>query len=155
MLGTQGGDQALFKPAGLSESQCESLRAWFAIADRQILVRRFDPAFLPFALVVDREVELKRKLESDEADRRIGHAVLGLARQFTQQITAKAAVRMYVNAANPVVLALFDLAERQRSRALAFLKPLATLMSGARGEHDIESAMTAFGDALLHTLEED
>jgi molecular chaperone HtpG len=155
MLGTKGGDQALFKAAELSESQCEALRTWFATPDRQILVRRFDPAFLPFALVIDREVELKRKLESDEANRRIGHAVLGLARQFTKQIAANASVRMYINAANPVVLALFDLSERQRTRALAFLKPLATLISGAQDERDIESAMTAFGDALLRTLGED
>ncbi|HEY0687309.1 MAG TPA: ATP-binding protein [Steroidobacter sp.] len=154
LLGTQGGDQTLFKPADLGEAQCESLRAWFAMPDRQVLVRRFDPAFLPFALVVDRDVELKRSLDSDEADRRIGQAVLGLARQFTKKIAADASVRMYVNAANPVVLALFDLSERQRSRALALLKPLATLTSGAQGEHDIEGAMTAFGDSLLNVLKE-
>jgi molecular chaperone HtpG len=154
MLGTQGGDQALFQPAELSESRCEALRAWFAAPDRQILVRRFDPAFLPFALVVDRDVELKRKLESDEADRRIGQAVLGLARQFTRQIAADASVKMYVNATNPVVLALFDLTDEQRARALSFLMPLAALMSGVQGEHSIEAAMTAFGNALLHTLKE-
>lgn len=154
MLGTQGGDQALFQSAELDESRCESLRTWFAAPDRQVMVRRFDPAFLPFALVVDRDVELKRKLESDEADRRIGHAVLGLARQFTKQISADASVKMYVNATNPVVLALFDLSDEQRTRALSLLLPLAALMSGVQGEHGIEGAMTAFSNALLHTLKE-
>ena len=35
------------------------------------------------------------------------------------------------------------------------LKPLATLTSGATGGHDVESAMTAFGDALMNTLKEE
>ena len=56
-------------------------------------MRRFEPDFLPFALVIDRDAELKRSLESDEADRRIGQAVLGLARHFTRTITATTLTR--------------------------------------------------------------
>lgn len=153
-LGTQSGNAVLFEDPDLDETKCQMLRSWFAASDREVLVRRFRPEFLPFALVTDREAELKRRLENDEADRRIGQAVLGLARQFTSRITGTAAVRMYVNAANPVILSLLELPEDARAHALALLQPLTVFISDARSGSDIESSMHAFGEAILRSLRE-
>jgi len=154
VLGTQVGDERMFRASSLDAARIESLQRWFAAPDREVQVREFDPDFLPFALVVDRDAELKRRMESDEADRRIGQAVLSLARTFTRQIAAQKLVRMYVNAANPVVAALFDCSAERRERALALLQPLAALMLGAQGGSDIEAALRSFASALQDTIRE-
>jgi molecular chaperone HtpG len=155
ILGTQGGDAQVFQPADLEEDRIRALQGWFAGSDRQVFVRRFEPAFLPFALVTDRDAQLKRRLESDEADRRIGQAVLRLAREFTKTIDASAPVRMYVNSGNAVIRALHDAPERHRARALALLQPLALLVTDNQTPADLEASMKTFDAALLRVLEGD
>lgn len=154
MLGTQSGDGRLFQPSDLDAARVVLLQQWFAETDREVLVRNFEPAFLPFALVVDRDAELKRSLESDEADRRIGQAVLGLARQFTRGITSSKITRMYVNAANPVIMALFDCDDARRARVLGLLKPFGELLAGSQGGGSIEGALKTFGETLLGVMKE-
>jgi molecular chaperone HtpG len=149
LLGTQAGDGNIFQPANLDTGREQLLQQWFTAPDRDVLVRRFDPPFLPFALVVDRDAELKRRIESDEADRRIGQAVLGLARHFTSQIKATKLTRMYVNAANPAISALFDCGNSERERALALMQPLAALLGGNQAGADLEAALRSFTAALL------
>ena len=154
MLGTQSGDGRLFQASDFDAARVASLQQWFAAPDREVLVRSFEPGFLPFALVMDRDAELKRSLESDEADRRIGHAVLGLARQFTRGITSTKLTRMYVNAANPVIMALFECDEPRRARVLGLLQPFGELLAGGQGGANIESALKTFGAALLDVMKE-
>ena len=154
ILGTQSGDGRLFQPADLDAAGARDLADWFAAPDREVLVRRFEPAYLPFALVVDRDAELKRRIESDEADRRIGQAVLGLARRFTSGIHVTKLTRMYVNAANPAIRGLFECSEPNRRRALAFLQPLAGLLGGTQGGASIDGALRAIETALLEQMKE-
>jgi molecular chaperone HtpG len=153
-LGTQAGDGTIFQTASLEAGREQQLQQWFAAPDREVLVRRFDPEFLPFALVLDRDAELKRRLESDEADRRIGQAVLGLARQFTGQIKATRLTRMYVNVANPAIAALFECDETRRERALALLQPIAVLLTGNQSGVDLEDALRSFATTLLDIVAE-
>lgn len=152
MLGTQQGDGRMFQPADLDPDRAAQLAAWFAAPDREVLVRRFEPEFLPFALVVNRDAELKRSLESDEADRRIGQAVLGLARQFTSKIKNTSLTRMYVNAASPVMVALFDAPDAERQRALDVLRPLAELLSDSNGGAGFENALKSLTASVLDGL---
>lgn len=152
VLGTHAGDERVFQNPELDAARIAALQQWFAAPDREVLVRRFDPDFLPFALVVDRDAELKRRMESDEADRRIGHAILGLARNFTRQLAAQQLVRMYVNSANPLVIALFDCPELRRARVLTLLQPLAALMLGTQAGMDIETALRTFTTTLLDEM---
>jgi molecular chaperone HtpG len=153
ILGTQEGNRQVFHESGLAAQTQAQLAEWFAAEDRRVRVCRFEPAFLPFAWVVNREVELKRRLESDEADRRMGQAILGLARNFTATLKDQARVDLYLNAAHPVVSALAEMSSVRRQLALALLQPLVALSADAQSA-DIESAMTAFAAALLEALKE-
>jgi molecular chaperone HtpG len=151
-LGTDTGDRSVFRDAVIDEESRSTLESGFSAPDRKVQVCTFEPAHLPFALITDREAMLKRRIESDEADRRIGQAVLGLARQFTRTITADAPVRMYLNHANPVIRMLPALPEPRRQRALAMLQPLIAMMSDAVAT-DMERAMQMFCEALTAELE--
>jgi molecular chaperone HtpG len=149
MLGTEAGDGRLFQAANLDAAAAAQIAAWFSAPDREVLVRSFEPTYLPFALVIDRDAELKRSLESDDADRRIGQAVLGLARQFTHRIKSTKLTRMYVNAGNPVIRALIECDEPRRRRALGLLEPLAELLGGTQGGAGLEQALRSFEASIL------
>jgi molecular chaperone HtpG len=129
MVGTSGGDRELFQRAELPEDQVARLREWFGGESAQVVPARFAPEHLPLVVVADREAELKRRIESDDADKRIASAVLGLARQFTGQLARGPELRVYVNLDCPVVPALLAATPARAEAALALLRPLLGLLS--------------------------
>ena len=142
MLGTHSGERALFRPVGDDELPEEAglrLRRAFAgdTGERdevEVVLSRFSPAHLPFVLVPDREVELKQRIEADDADRRISTAALGLARAFTRSIEQRPPLRLHCNLDCPVVARLAEILAREpdsphAARALALLRPLVALLS--------------------------
>ncbi len=129
MVGTSGGDRELFRPAELPEREVERLRAWFGSEEAEVVPARFAPEHLPFVVVADREAELKRRIESDDADKRIASAALGLARQFTQALASGPELKVYVNLDCAVVPALLEAPPERAEAALALLRPLLGLLS--------------------------
>lgn len=139
MLGTESGEQALFRAVAddeLEPGAAAALRRAFAAADAEVevVLSRFAPAHLPFVLVPDREVELKQRIEADDADKRISTAALGLARLFTETIERRPPLRLHLNVDCEIIRRLGaalagdpdNLAAR---RTLALLRPLVALLS--------------------------
>jgi molecular chaperone HtpG len=154
MLGTQEGDSQVFGCAQLNDTQIEFLQASFSAPDRDVQIREFKPSVIPFLLIVDRNAELKRRIEGDEADKRIGHAILGLARQFTKQLQAEKLTRLYINSTNPSIQALLTAAPERQRLALALFQPLIALSSEAKAKVDIQQCMTEFDQAVVAILQE-
>lgn len=151
-LGTGTGDAQWFKSNALPIAQQQQLQAWFALPDTDILVREFAPASLPFALVSNREVALKRALEADEANKRMGQAILGLVRNFTQSIDHAAGKRLYLNASNPLLLKLFELPDERRQQAVQLLRALSLWNSGNDKDLPFEHVLAQLNDAVLNLL---
>lgn len=155
--GTGSGDSQLFRPATLSDTELEVLRETLVPEDATLVPSHFAPEYLPFVLVPDREAELKRTIEADEADKRIGSAVLSLARLHTAQIPERPARKLYVNLDSPVIRGLLVASSAVRDRVTPLLRPLVALLTredrygdGA----DIERALSEYGDAVRRLLEE-
>lgn len=129
MVGTSGGDRELFRREELPQAQAERLQAWFGGDSAQVVPARFVPEHLPLVVVPDREAALKRRIESDEADKRIASAALGLARQFTGTLAKGPPLRVYVNLDCAVVPALLQAPPERAEAALALLRPLLGLLS--------------------------
>ena len=144
LLGTGQGDQELFSPAELSASDAARLREWFSASDTDVVPARFEPPHLPLVLVSDHEILLKRRLESDEADRRLGSAILSMARDFTRGVAERSRLKLYVNLACPVIGALLEAPQAARERGIRLLKSLVVLLC-ASGEdtpaHDVDQAL--------------
>ena len=104
-IGTTGGNQSLFSCHEISQQEEQWWREQLA-DDEECVISRFEPAVLPFVVVPNREVELKQRLEQDDADRRMSTAALMLARQFTQRISEQADKQLYINFNNPAIKAL-------------------------------------------------
>ena len=104
-IGTSGGNQSLFSCHEISQQEEQWWREQLA-DDEECVISRFEPAVLPFVVVPNREVELKQRLEQDDADRRMSTAALMLARQFTQRISEQSDKQLYINFNNPTIKAL-------------------------------------------------
>lgn len=104
-IGTTGGNQSLFSCHEISQQEEQWWREQLA-DDEECVISRFEPAVLPFVVVPNREVELKQRLEQDDADRRMSTAALMLARQFTQRISEQSDKQLYINFNNPAIKAL-------------------------------------------------
>jgi molecular chaperone HtpG len=144
MVGTSGGDSELFRREELPEADARRLREWFGGEQAQVVPARFAPAHLPLVVVADREAELKRRIESDDADKRIASAVLGLARKFTGGLAKAPELRVYVNLDCPVVPALLEATPERAEAALALLRPLLGLLS----EPDDDGRLMPIDEAL-------
>jgi molecular chaperone HtpG len=142
MLGTESGEQALFQAVGDAELEpgaAAALRRAFvtgegAEPDVEIMLSRFAPEHLPFVLVPDREVELKQRIEADDADKRISTAALGLARLFTETIERRPPLRLHLNVDCAIIRRLagmlaHDPGHAAAQRTLALLRPLVALLS--------------------------
>jgi molecular chaperone HtpG len=173
MLGTTTGEQALFRKVDDGElpgRAPERLRRAFAAehdrlavrapgsgrgrdantsSDVEVVLSRFAPSHLPFVLVPDREIELKQRIEADDADKRISTAALGLARLFTGNIEQRPPVRLHLNLDCPAIARLAEVLARDEQHAgalaaLALLRPLVALLS-----HSDEQQRYMTGEAAL------
>jgi molecular chaperone HtpG len=154
VLGTEQGDRELFREATAEPEVRARLEQLFGGPDRQILLSHFAPSYLPFIAVKDREIELKRRLEAEEADKRLGAAVLSLARQFTASIEEGAVFRFHLNMDCPVILALLSASPERAALGLQLLAPLGVLLAEKGGAGETEASLRRFSDAVCSVLQE-
>jgi len=147
-LGTEQGDGQMFLPSNLPQEAEHLLQQRFGKPDREVCVRAFEPSCLPLALVVNREVALKRALEDDSADQRISQAVLGLARVFTRSIAAKALSRLYINTRNPAIQTLLGATEAVQIQIAALLGPILQCAAD-QSENELSAALDGFSQAIV------
>lgn len=155
LLGTGTGNRDLFRPAELSPDDAERLKIWFAHDDVEVVLARYRPGHLPLVLVPDRDVELKRRLESDEAKRSIGTAALRLARLYTEDIEDVAVARLYVNLECPAISGLLTAPGSRRDLALDLLRSFVgfTAESDRRsGLIDVDQALERFSRTIAALL---
>ncbi len=159
-LGTEAGNLRLFTPAHLPADEVNWLEQMLG-AGETVVAARFSPAELPLVAVPDREAELKRRLENDEADKRISVAALRLVRNFTQKIDDSVLTRLYVNLDNPAIQSLLT-AYRAGSagvdEAVCLLRALKIVIA-ASGESqetlDLNGALADICRIIAHRLTPD
>ncbi|MBB2296339.1 ATP-binding protein [Escherichia sp. 93.1462] len=147
-VGTQTGNEQLFSLAELPEEQIAYLEEHLCDGE-QLIISRFEPAVLPLVVTPDREAELKKILEQDDADKRISTAALMLARQFTSQIQKTKTSSLYINLNNPCIMQLVTALQHQQqpAAALRLLKSLKVILcsSGNKEQQwDLHQALEDF-----------
>ena len=155
-LGTRNGDADLFPLEAVSAQTLEALESMLGAPDQAVVPTRFEPASLPVVLVPDREVETKRRIESDDADRRIGSAVLGLARRYTAEIDGAVRARLYVNLASPVIQRLLTVDTPRRNAAARVVRAFADLLTDRAPDGpaaDAAASLEALSDSILILLD--
>ncbi|EYD80863.1 histidine kinase-, DNA gyrase B-, and HSP90-like ATPase family protein [Escherichia coli 1-176-05_S3_C2] len=151
-VGTQTGNEQLFSLAELPEEQIAYLEEHLCDGE-QLIISRFEPAVLPLVVTPDREAELKKILEQDDADKRISTAALMLARQFTSQIQKTKTSSLYINLNNPCIMQLVTALQHQQqpAAALRLLKSLKVILcsSGNKEQQwDLHQALEDFTQVI-------
>ena len=66
----------------------------------------FEPTTIPMIYETDADVQLKKRIEADETNARIGTAALLLAKNITEEIDDTIRARIYINTQSPVIQGL-------------------------------------------------
>lgn len=129
----------------------------------KLIASRFSPASLPLIVVPDRDVELKRRLEEDETNKKMSLTALRLARQFSAKVDDRHDARLYVNLDNPAIQLLIRQFELSRSnesmheqahqaaeRGARLLKAFKTLMGSDPHQtaESLQDALTVMAQAV-------
>jgi molecular chaperone HtpG len=156
-LGTEAGNRAFFPTVDERELD-DGARAWLSECllepGWKLVPTRFSPAVLPLVVIPDRDAELKARLESDEADKRISEAALGLARLFAAKLSGEVRAHLYVNLdAEPITRLLATRDDRGR-RAGKMLRVLASLVTGPGSDAapNMEEALAEYASAVCAIL---
>lgn len=153
-IGTSGGNRALFSYHETSDAEREWWQAHLA-DDEHCIMSRFEPAALPFMVIPNRDAELKNKLETDDAERRMTTAALMLARQFTQTLEQDAEQQLFINFNNPAIKAL-SVAWQQNHpaddacRLLKSVKTMLSLQLQRSDEKNFNQALTDLNQLILN-----
>jgi molecular chaperone HtpG len=152
-LGTEQGNKKIFTSADLPADELAWLSTHLSDGER-VTPAYFEPAELPLVVVHDREAELKRRLESDESDKRISVAALSLARNFAASIDGSALSRLFINLNNPAMQALLSACRNQHPQAqeaacvLHAIKVLLASGTEQGVEIDLNGALNRLGSVV-------
>jgi len=156
-IGTEQGNRRLFTEQVIAPEKLANLERLLGDGE-QVIAARFLPVELPLVVVPNREAELKRRLEGDEADKRISITALRLVRNFTAGIDGSVRARLYVNVDNPAIAALLELQPVEAEaacRAGGLLKAIKQLLNTAHDrdeQPDLRQALRVVGEAALALL---
>lgn len=152
-LGTEAGNRDVFRPAGVDADAQAWLEATLAEGDERVEPARFVPVDVPVVRVVDREAELKRRIEDDDLDRRVSTAALGLARLYTAGIEARKTHILYVNVDAPVIAALLRTRPGRDDVVPTLVRALGALTStGEANGVDLRPILESYTQACLRLL---
>lgn len=129
VIGTEQGNEAIFPPETMSADQKSVIERLFRHLHYALIATRFQPDYLPLALIPDREYALKKRIEADEADRRISRGALHLARLYTGTIEQKEPARLYLNLESPLIQRLLQAPEGKSRSAAAILSSFVHILS--------------------------
>ncbi len=154
LLGTRAGQARVFSAAKGDGALDGRLAKLLARDNQDVVLTSFQPDYLPLVLVADQEYELKQRLESDEADRRISQAVLGLARGYTQNIRANTPLRLYVNQASPLIRRLLESDATHGADLAKLLLSFTYLIAGHGGgaRRPLDGEWLQFTESAMHLL---
>lgn len=159
-LGTKEGNQRFFPDVPVEEEVKTWLQQNLARPKQKVILTRFEPSILPLVVVPDREIELKERVEKDNADRWLSQTALSLARMYTNSIDGSVDCQLYVNAGSPAIEQLIrcrTLAPEAADRAAQMLKVLAGLLENSisdTGSGNFQETLKLYTDLICNLLPE-
>jgi molecular chaperone HtpG len=155
-LGSDDANRQLFVETQLDPLDRAFLTEHLAGEDERVIPARFAPKSVPLIAVPDREAQLKRLIEDDDADNRISASALRLARMYTNTIEERDPIRLFVNTDNPAIQELIAARHRHDPRAqtaLVLLRSIkALLTTAAEGKStDLSEALDGISETI-HVL---
>lgn len=131
ILGTIGGNKDFFPVHDVDAQTKTVLLSLFQIDGAKTVISYFDPASLPLVKIDDQDALLKRRIESDEMDKRVGSAAMMLARAFTENLKVEEESYFFINYNNELITELIKLDPEQQKTLANTILNITQLMSGS------------------------
>ncbi len=122
VLGSKSDEYDIFPRLTDVEEVVDVLAPIFAREKEELIITRFEPSFIPIIVIEDDDVKIKKRIESDEADKRIGAAALSLARLHTKTVNNTYERRVYINIDNDVIQCLMTIDQGARESTSRILR---------------------------------
>ena len=129
VLGSKEGESLFFKKNEITDDKLQILKELFLEEHIEIIPTKFHPSYLPIVIIPDRDYQLKNRIESDEADRRITTAALSLARKYTKELNGKTSCRLYINLESPIINKIFTIDDDSKKQLSILLRSLTYLIA--------------------------
>ncbi|ABC28451.1 Molecular chaperone, HSP90 family [Hahella chejuensis KCTC 2396] len=151
ILGSGDGETKLFTEETVDKAIHDKLAALLLRKNEALSCARFEPAHVPLLVIHDQDVALKKRIERDEADKRIGSAALSLARLHTQAISAEIERRLYVNLNSPLIAAMIDGTQEAAGHLAVAVRAYMESLTHQVDDSDsnFSDELKRFSDALL------
>ena len=153
VLGSEEGESLFFKKIEIADEKIQNLKELFFEEHIEIIPTKFHPSYLPVVMIPDRDYQLKNRIESDEADRKITTAVLSLARKYTKQLNGKTSCRLYINLESPIIDKIFTIDDDSKKQLSILLRSL-TYLIASHNETDFPIDLLKEFKILNETLTE-
>ncbi len=157
-LGSMAANATLFPKSDLDEAGRCRLAEYLLGPEERLVVSKFEPSNIPFLFVTDEEARLKRKIDADNADERIGAAALSLARLHLKDVEAEKIRDLVVNLNSPFIrqLACADQLNTRRKQAVRAMRAYLLTLSVDVTEDgvDLSAELSNFFDSLTLIFED-
>ena len=130
-LGTTSGNKDFFPMYDVGEKTKSLLLSLFQADGAKTVISHFDPASLPLVKIDDQDALLKRRIESDEMDQRVGSATMMLARAFTDKLEVEEDSYFFINYNNELITELIELGPEQQHTLANTILQITQLISGS------------------------
>ncbi|SDE12645.1 molecular chaperone HtpG [Kordiimonas lacus] len=154
-LGSRQSQGDVFPTVPPAEAAClNPVRHLFESDKHDVVFTRFEPSFIPLVIMEDADVVTKNRIESDQADKRISSAVLGLARLHTSATASTKERTVFLNLENGILQQLPDLDETLQDSVGQMLGSLMELLCLDTGQADtgLDQLFKRFDTALSALL---
>ena len=144
-VGKSSDESTIFPNITPPKNQQDYLKGLLSQTGDDIRFSQFSPIDLPLVIIQDTDVKLKKRIEQDKQDKKIGSAALMLATLYTDKIDDSFKRRVYINMDCPLITELLNLeAQPQKAQQFAqLLRAFMTIMA-----HDNKDETTDFAEQL-------
>jgi len=153
-LGVKQDANKLFTQLTIDKDSTTLFENLFKGQNEALFFTEFEPQYLPLIVSVNHDAKVKQRIESDEADKRIGNAILSLARGTLSQLEQKAEKTIFINMNSPIIKKLAELGEAKQTQFAAMIRAFTnTLMQDAE-QTDYSADMQTFFEHLTNLIGE-
>ncbi|CAM2070461.1 ATP-binding protein [Sulfidibacter corallicola] len=130
ILGSHPSLDVLFPEVEISGAQRAHLETCFGRPGFRVRATRLASSAIPLMMVPNRDAALKRRLEADQVDARIGTSLLNMVKLFTDTLPEDRPVYVIVNLNAALVGELFRQPPERATKLASLLEAMALAMSG-------------------------
>ena len=154
-LGTEKGKKQLFSLQAVEPEQAAKFESLFKKSGDSLFYTHIEPAEIPLVIVEDKDAALKKRIDEDENNKKIGSAALALAQIYTKDIDATNERDVFINLNSPLIKKVIESDDVQAKVLADMLRSFTAILCHDAVEEgcDFQGELAQFNQSLLTILD--